>query len=917
MKIKKSTQLTVIMVLLVTAFAVQAAEVWSESFESDGQGSRYTSTPEFNNGVNDHWGRTDGSDISNTSGPYTNIHNSFLWAAEDTDDVGGNGNAEQVLTINGINISGYSNLAFTGLFGAGNENPPGSNKYDDLDHIIVEYQIDGGGYINGICFSYENYGDVFNEPIGLDADCDGESDGAVGRLGTTLTEYGFSIPGSGSSLDIQIRVHADAAGEELALDYLKVTGDGGGGGDVAPTVTGTVPSNGAAGVANNTTITINFSEDIDATASAVTMSCSTSGAVSFSSGLPATAVSQLVLTPASTLTDGETCDVTIVASEITDVDGTPDAMAANFDFSFMVGYPSVEIFEIQGSGMASPYDGQTVTTQGNIVTALSGSGFFIQTPDARDDADPMTSNGIYVYTGGAPSVAVGDEVDVTGEIDEFFGFTEFASPGSQIIVVVSSGNALPMAVLLDDTYPPTDPTQFPCGSEAMGYECVEGMLFDMPQGFISSTYVSFFGANSDDLWVKAGSGRAFREPGITYPGEVGLPVFDGNPELLEVDMDGLNLGLPVAGYSAGSEISMTGVFGYDFNEYELWPSNLTVINENTLPSTVPAATTEELTVGSINLFRLFDDVDDPGPEDDGQVADPAEYARRLDKFAKYIVENMNSPMILGVQEVENLNVMNDLASAISFAGGPSYIPVLVEGNDVGGIDVAYFFNSSVVTNVSIAQLGASEIFNYDASLLHDRPPLLLSADVMLDQGIMPVEVLNVHMRSRGGIDDPGDGDRVRNKRLEQAQSVAQMVMDIETANPGNAVYVIGDFNAFQFTDGYVDVMGQITGTAVDADNMLWQPPIYAASPLSLATQTLPANEQYSYIFRGNAQALDHAVMNDRGLMFFSQMRYVRGQADAALQYEDDGGSALRSSDHDGFVLYANPDLDLIFANGFE
>jgi len=918
MKSNKLWQSIAAVSLLTAGLSVHAAEVWSESFETDGQGVRYTSSPEFNDGSSDHWGRTDGSNIGNTTGAYTNMDGTFFWAGEDTDNAAstGNGNDEQVLTVTGINISGYTNLAFSGLFGAGNEDGPGSSKYDDLDHIIVEYQVDGGGYTNGVCFNFENSGDTFNEPIGLDADCDGESDGIAGRLGTVLTQYGFSIAETGSSLDLQVRVYADAAGEELAFDNLIITGDTGGG-DIAPTVASTIPSDGTSGVAENTDITINFSENINATANAVTMSCTTSGAVTFSAGLPASDVAQLVLTPTSTLTDSESCDVTVVAAEIVDTDGTPDNMAADYDFSFMVGYPKVEIFEIQGSGMASPYDGQTVTTNNNIVTVLSDSGFYIQTPDARDDLDNMTSNGIYVYTGGAPTVSVGDEVNVTGEIDEYFDLTEFASPGSQTITVISSGNALPTTVLLDDSYPPTDPTQFPCGSEPMGFECVESMWFDMPQGYISSTYTSFFGANSDDLWVKAGSSRAFREPGIDYPGEVGLPVFDGNPELLEVDVEGLGLGIPLAGYSAGSEVSISGVFGYDFGEYELWPSVLTVVNENTLPSTVPAATTEELTIGSLNLFRLFDDVDDPGPEDDGQVADPLEYAMRLDKFAKYIVENMNAPLILGVQEVENLNVMNDLASAISFTGGPSYISVLVDGNDVGGIDVAYFFNADSVTNVSIDQLGKTEIFTYDGSLLHDRPPLQLSADIMLDQGLMPVEVLNVHMRSRGGIDDVGDGDRVRNKRLAQAQSVAQMVEDIETDSPNAAVYVIGDFNAFQFTDGYVDVMGQIAGTAVDADNMLWEAPIHAASPLTIATDTVPAAEQYSYIYQGDAQALDHAVLNNRALMYFTQLRYVRGQADASLQYEDDGMSALRSTDHDGFVLYANPDLDLIFENGFE
>ena len=45
-----------------------------------------------------------------------------------------------------------------------------------------------------------------------------------------------------------------------------------------------------------------------------------------------------------------------------------------------------EIWEIQGSGAASPFVGQVVRTEDNIVTALAydaagANGFFIQTPD--------------------------------------------------------------------------------------------------------------------------------------------------------------------------------------------------------------------------------------------------------------------------------------------------------------------------------------------------------------------------------------------------------------------------------------------------------------------------------------------------------------------------------------------------------
>ncbi|HMB53229.1 MAG TPA: lamin tail domain-containing protein, partial [Thermoanaerobaculia bacterium] len=69
--------------------------------------------------------------------------------------------------------------------------------------------------------------------------------------------------------------------------------------------------------------------------------------------------------------------------------------------------PELEIYEIQGAGLASPFAGTTVTSFDNVVTAVGPDGFAMQTPDARDDFDPVTSNGIFVFTGGAPLVAVG------------------------------------------------------------------------------------------------------------------------------------------------------------------------------------------------------------------------------------------------------------------------------------------------------------------------------------------------------------------------------------------------------------------------------------------------------------------------------------------------------------------------------
>lgn len=689
--------------------------------------------------------------------------------------------------------------------------------------------------------------------------------------------------------------------------------------DVPPSVTSTQPTDGENNVAVDAQVVINFSEVIDATANAVSMSCDLNP-VAFT-GLPANDVDTLVLTPDSNLPDGAVCEVVVFAAQVTDNDAPFDHMSADHMFTFTVVSPPQlrEIYEIQGSGLVSPYVGLTVITENNLVTALDVDGFFMQTPDARDDGDVDTSNALFVYTGSNPpvQVAVGDDIDVTGEVAEFFESTQIGFGST--IVINSSGNELPTPITFNDKFPPNDPTVPVCSTdqETAKFECMEGMLIDMPQGFISSAYASYFGANAADLLVRAGSERAFREPGIEHPGGGGsIPTFDGNPELMQVDIDALTL--PLTTYSAGSEIAIEGILGFDFGEYEIWPKTLTVVQENVLPSAVRTAAADEITVASFNAYRLFNDVADSGIQDE-YIATTQEYQTHLEKLSDYVVNSLKAPMIVALQEVENAVTLADLAARIQTDSGIQYQTELVEGNDRGGIDVAFLYRDNV--NVSaITQHGKDTTFDFDGSLLHDRPPLQLSANVSVGQLNMDLELLVVHLRSRGSIDDVTDGHRVRLKRLTQANDVAAMIDTIQSNNPGRIVVTLGDFNAFQFTDGYVDVMGQIDGTAVQAENTLWSAPLFAANPLSQAVQTLPANEQYSYVYQGSAQALDNAVLNDVALLHYTDMAFARGNADAHIDFDSNltDGLGLRSSDHDGLVMYFTvPDLDLIFKNGFE
>src|SRR5262245_24611146 len=60
---------------------------------------------------------------------------------------------------------------------------------------------------------------------------------------------------------------------------------------------------------------------------------------------------------------------------------------------------------IQGAGKSSPLEEQEVTTWG-LVTGMTSDGFYLQDPVG--DGDPMTSDGIFVYTHDAPPVASGE-----------------------------------------------------------------------------------------------------------------------------------------------------------------------------------------------------------------------------------------------------------------------------------------------------------------------------------------------------------------------------------------------------------------------------------------------------------------------------------------------------------------------------
>ncbi|MEM1176525.1 MAG: lamin tail domain-containing protein, partial [Pseudomonadota bacterium] len=574
-----------------------------------------------------------------------------------------------------------------------------------------------------------------------------------------------------------------------------------------------------------------------------------------------------------------------------------------------IGCPvAASINDVQGFGGDSPLRDSRVIVVGTV-TALSTNGFFIQT---AGDGDPATSDGVFVFTGDTPNVDVGQEVEVNGVVDEFFGLTQIT--GGPEVTVLGDG-MLPAAIVFDSMTPSPDPAAPSCPGG--GLECFEGMLVEVPIAVVTQSNQTFGSDPIAEVFFAAGVDRPFREPGIEFPGIPSLPsipVWDGNPEIFELDPD--KLGLENRIIPAGSTFSARGVIGFDFGDYELWPSELTV-HEAPLPQPVRRKTRDEATIATFNLFRLFNDIDDPSDIDingrvrNDAVVSPDEYALRRAKAAAFIVDVMRSPDIIAVQEVESLEVLEDLAATVRmFDWRSRYKAYLVEGNDLGTIDVGFLVKRRIKVK-SVTQLGKDELLSVDGSPLHDRPPLLLDAIINED---LRVKVLALHMRSLGGIEET----RNQIKRLEQAQSVGRMINDIQRKRKVKLA-VVGDFNAFEFPDGYVDLAGVIQGDFDAAESLVCT--VAACDDVverDLVNEILnaPEEERYSFVFNASAQILDQVMTSRKLSKLVTDIEFARGNADAArLLVEDDGtlaDLAVRASDHDGIVLYVCKDDDDCF-----
>ena len=259
---------------------------------------------------------------------------------------------------------------------------------------------------------------------------------------------------------------------------------------------------------------------------------------------------------------------------------------------------------------------------------MKSNGFFIQEPDATVDADPVTSEGIFVFTSGAPpaAAAVGNLVQVTGTISEFVPsqdplqppLTELTSP--TVVLVVERQPAAGRDPAHRNVPRPgrrLRPARAPRGDarergvahrDAARRSATSPSPTQLrPRRECSS--VSSPGspgrsarrASSRPTPVPTARFRRSRAGTATPSCFVSTATGSSAAQLIDVGTGAVVTGL-------------VGPLDYSFRRYTILPepTSTPVVSGGPTLIAAPVPTAEELTVAAFNFQRFFDTVNDPG-----------------------------------------------------------------------------------------------------------------------------------------------------------------------------------------------------------------------------------------------------------------------------------------------------------------
>jgi predicted extracellular nuclease len=789
-----------------------------------------------------------------------------------------------------------------------------------------------------------------------------------------------TIPAGSSTYSFTVLVNGDTTPETNETFFVNVTNvtgatvtDGQGQGtivndDAAPNLTiNDVSLN--EGNAGTTTFTFTVSLSAPAPAGGVTFDIATANGTATQPGdyTQKSLTSQTIPAGSSTYTfdvlvNGDTTPETnetffVNVTNITNAIGTDtqgQGTITNDDLS--------RIHDVQGNGAATPIPGATVTVEGVVIANFQGAnrlqGFFLQEEDADADADPATSEGIFIFCSSCPNaVAEGQRVRATGTVSEFNNMTEITASAGGSVVVTDAGNHLAEVT--------PSPIDLPVvGDINAFYEAREGMLVTFVDSLTVSEYFELARFGQIELF-EGSRPRQFTE--MSPPNVAGYTAHLDNLDRRRVILDddnnaqewyltsstppgpadglqyvyhprangGFSVGTQGTDFFRGGDLvnGLTGVLHWSFPGFgaDTWrirptaahPVTFTVANPR--PATPPAVGGAIKAV-SMNLLNYFTTIDTtsstssgpcgPSGGQDCRGADSVAELNRQRERASIVVCSLNAD-IYAFMELENTtpsDTITDLLGAINARCGGAHPYAFVNTGGTLGTDairVQLIYRTGIVSPVG------SPIVDLDP--VHNRPPTAQTFDVVDPTNPafgQRFTVVANHFKSKGcpgtgGDADAGDGAGCFNAtRTAQATRLLTWINGTVLPAAGDPdVLLLGDFNSYPQESPVTTLAG---GGFTDVETAL-----------------LGASA-YSYLFDGQLGHLDYAFasaslfpqvqgvgawhINADEVDLFDYNDEVKDVGESTFEEKPDGsalvpprvvfqpGMPYRASDHDPVIV---------------
>ncbi|MFN8344419.1 MAG: ExeM/NucH family extracellular endonuclease [Spirosomataceae bacterium] len=802
-----------------------------------------------------------------------------------------------------------------------------------------------------------------------------------------------TIPAGSSTYSFTVLVNGEITpevNETFFVNVTNVTGaavtDGQGQGtivndDIAPNLTvNDVSLN--EGNAGTTTFTFTVSLSAPAGAGGVTFDIATADGTAISPGdyTAKSLTSQTIPAGSSTYT----FDVLVNGDAIPEVNETFFVNVTNATNAIVtdgqgqgtiVNDDITRIHDVQGNGAATPIPGSTVTIEGIVVGDFQNSnqlsGFFLQEEDGDADADPATSEGIFVFCSSCPTaVAEGQKVKVTGTVSEFFNMTQVTASTAGSVVVTDAGSNLgqvtpatidlPIVGFLNDYY-----------------EAREGMKVTFVDNLTVAEHFELTRYGQIELY-EGGRPQQFTE--TNAPSVAGYAAHLDNLNRRKVILDddnnlqnaylspnqaeGLqalyypraNGGFSVGAqgtdfFRAGDQVNgLTGVLHWSFagqTGTDAWRIRPTAANPatftvaNTRPISAPAVG-GAIKAASVNLLNYFTTIDATSSSNSGPCGpDGTQDCRGADSNAELIRQRERASIVLcglnadvyGLVELENTTpsaTITDLLGAVNTRCGGAHPYAFVNTGGTLGTDairVQLIYRTGVLSPVG------SPLVDLDP--IHSRPPTAQTFDVV--DATNPAfgkrfTVIVNHFKSKGssaglpGDTDINDGTGASNEtRVAQANRLLTWINSTVLPAAGDPdILLLGDFNSYAKEDPITTLTG---GGFTD-----------------LETSFL-GNNAYSYLFDGQLGHLDYAFssasltpqitgieawhINADEVPVFDYNDEVKDTGESAFEEKPDGSalvpprvvyqpaSPYRASDHDPVLvgLFQAADLSITKTDG--